>query len=513
MPQAASWTRMTIPPSWDMIIPAQKVASILASRCGFDRQRRRIVELAVEELVRVVLSYSFDDGKITDGEITIEFQIAAPLLQINVTELGLPFDLSMIPELHGEADLDNSSTLAGLAVHLLKNNADYFRIINNGIKGIRLEIAWFLPSDHIENLHEKRGPSLKNMEAQPDEGVEIRILDDTFAIQIARLVCRGYGYSYVYTDIYYPDRVCAYYHSGLLKSWGAVTPSGELVGHLALMKETAESGALEWGVAVVHPQWRGRGLMASMLQSAMDCAAEREESILYAHAVTAHPYTQKACSHFGFQPVALLLGFAPATMEFKGISNGLKQRESTFLAVRCTRPLPKIRLYLPRRHEQTLRQLLALLDPPLPEEYLLKSNEEEDFRRDRTNYAASAAPCINVGRIQVAAAGADSARVLWHETNRLCCLGVDVIYLTLDLADSGASRMIHQAEQCGYFFAGLTPMMNPAYGLTLQRLNCCEVDFSAIHTHGKMAAWLKEQVAMEHQRIEAAATLPTCPAV
>ncbi len=511
MHQAATWARVIIPPSRDMILPTQKIADSLAARCDFGEQSQSIIGLAVEELINVVLYYSFDDGKITDGEITIEFRIEPPFLQINVTELGLPFDLSMVPELHGKAYLDNDSTLAGLGVHLLKHNADHFRIINNGTKGVRLEIAWFLPGDHIDDLHEK-SPSAEIERVPSEEEEEIRILDDTFAIQIARLVYRGYGYSYVYADIYYPDRVCAYFHSGLLKSCGAVTPSGQLVGHLALMKESAESNALEWGVAVVHPQWRGRGLMESMLRTAMDCAAERQESILFAHAVTAHPYTQKACLRFGFQPVALLLGFAPATMKFKGISNDLKQRESTFLAVRCTHPLPPKKLYLPGRHEQVLRRLLAVLDPPLPEEYLLQSHEGSNFWRNKTDYAASTAPCINVGRIQVAAVGNDFDQVLWRETIRLCRLGVDVIYLTLDLADPGTARMISHAEQCGFFLAGLTPMMLPAYGLTLQRLNCCEVDFSAIHTCGQLAEWLKEQVEREHRRIEAVNTLPICPA-
>ncbi|SDB18879.1 Protein N-acetyltransferase, RimJ/RimL family [Desulfonatronum thiosulfatophilum] len=508
MPPAATWVRITIPPSTDTIRTVQQVASSLSERCGIDKNKRQLIELSVEELIRGILHISFDDGNVTEGELTFEFKIEPPYFLVNVINKGLPFDLSMIPEYKGAPTLEEDAAAEGLAMHLIKKSADNFRLVNNGREGLQVELTWLLPGEHIENLRHEAAPA-EDEQLPPEQVEDVRVLDEAFAIQIARLVFRGYGFSYVYEDIYYPDRVRAFFHSGQLKSWGAVTPSGRLVGHLTLMKESTDSGALEWGVAVVDPKWRGMGLMEHMLRAAMDYAADQKEKILYAHAVTTHPYTQKTCSRFGFQSIALLLAYAPGTMKFKGINNELKQRESTFLSVRCTHPLPVQTLYLPHDHAPVLRRLLAALAPPLPEECLLEGDEQADLTGRKTVYTVSAATYINVGRIQIVSVGADYAQVLLHETRRLSREGVDVIYLTVDLADPGAARLVHAAEYSGYFLAGLTPMMLPAYGLTLQLLCGCKVDFAAIQTHGELAEWLKEQVAMEYRRIEAGLPPPS----
>jgi anti-sigma regulatory factor (Ser/Thr protein kinase)/GNAT superfamily N-acetyltransferase len=501
MSRMPTWTRISIPPSTDLIRPVQQVASALAERCGIDPEKRSLIELSVEELVRGIIQISFDDGNITEGDLTFEFKIEPPYFLVNVLDNGLPFDLSMIPEYKGVQEQDGEVSTKGLALHLIKNSADTCRLINNGKEGLQVELAWLLPGDHIEDIHPEPAPTESGQET-PEPVEQISVLDEAYAIRLARLVFRGYGHSYVYADIYYPDRVCAYFRSGLLKSWGAITTSGRLVGHLALMKESEASQALEWGVAVVDPKWRGLRLMERMLEAAMQSAADREEAILYAHAVTAHPYTQKTCNRYGFQSIALLLAYAPGTMQFKGINSKLKQRESTFLAVRCTHPLPAQRLYLPAAYATVLKRLLALLDPPPPADLLMDADEQWEAPDRETIFTVTTAPCINVGKIQVRSVGADCPRVLWDTTRRLLGEHVDVIYLTVDLADPGAGLLVREAERNGFFLAGLTPMMEPAYGLTLQLLNGCTVDYDAIQTHGELAEWLKNEVCRAQARVE-----------
>lgn len=493
MSAPAPWARLVIPPDTGMVSLAQQFASAFAARLGFDQRRRDSIELVVEELLALVLHYSFDDGKASDGELSLECRLESPCLRIQVIDLGLPFDLSMVPEYRADTLDAMENTVAGLSVCLLKHKTDQFRMLNHGQEGLRLEVTWFLPAEHIEAMdppatRTDEGPSSLLQDAVPQR------LDERFAMQIARLVFRSYGYSYVYADIYYPERVIAYLRTGLLYSWGVVAASGELVGHLALMKESAGARALEWGVAVVAPAWRGRGLMERMLRAVMDYAAARTEPVLFAHAVTAHIYTQKTCHRFGFLPYALLLGYAPASLQFKGLNDHPVQRESTFLMLRAMQPMPRATLYLPPRYAPVLRVLLAQLEPPLPASCLHAGDLQAPWSQSVTVYEVSTAHCINIGRINIAVAGDDCAPLLWNETRRLAREGIDVIYLTIDLADPGAARFVEIARQVGYSLAGLCPMMPFNYGLCLQFLCSCEVDMAGVQCDGEGTAWLRDQV-------------------
>ena len=496
----AIWAELAIPPRVDMLRPVQQMAAGLAERCGFDVGARGRIELAIEEVVCTILRYSFDGGKGAEGRVTVRCEVEAPFFQVKVIDSGLPFDLSLVPDYDPAAADKADGAEAGLSLHLLKHSVERCRVVNEGRDGVWFEMGWLLPGDPVG---EPGATDDAEERALPEPVEEVRVLGEEHAIQISRLVYRGYGYSYVYEDVYYPERICAHFRSGMLKSWGATTGSGRLVGHLALAKEGPESGALEWCVAVVDPQWRGLGLMERMLQAAMAHAEEREEKVICAHAVTAHPYTQKTCLKFGFQPVALLLGYAPATLQFRGIGQGLKQRESTVLAARCTHSLPALPLHLPRGLVSTILRLLQSLGAAPGEGQWREADEEIDLEGRRTEYASLTAHCINVGKIQLSKAGGDVEQVLRRERRRLCRERVDVIYLTVDLADPGVGKAVQAAEKNGFFLAGLSPMLNPAYGLTLQCLNNFDVDFGTICAHGEQAEWLRDTVKGEKERVDA----------
>jgi len=504
------WAEITIPPRVDMVRPVQDVARRLAERGGFDAACRARIELAVEEVVQLLLRCSFDEAILGEGDLSVRCEVAPPLFRVRVADRGMPFELGLVPHYtppmpdapnDGEDDAGRERVLAeALSLRLLEHCVDEYRVVNEGRNGTRFEMAWFLPYDPFVEGEGAGAPETSKPEDDPLEGV--RVLDDRCAVQVARLVFRGYGYSYVYEDIYYPDRLREYYRAGLVKSWGAVTRSGRLVGHLALLKETVASEALEWGVAVVDPEWRGRRLMQGMLEAAIADTRGRTEPVLCAHAVTAHPYTQKTCVRFGFHPTALLIGYAPATLRFRGIDDGLKQRESTILAVRCLRPLPQKTLHLPRRHARTIRRLLRHIDA-LPEESMLVEADEALSRAGSASLSVSMlARCVNAGRIQIKTVGDDIASVVRYELRRFCLERADVIYLTIDLADPGSGRAVRAAEECGFFLAGISPMMEPAYGLTFQYLNNFTVDFDAIRTYGEEAEWLKHVVREAYGRME-----------
>ena len=83
--------------------------------------------------------------------------------------------------------------------------------------------------------------------------------------------------------------------------------------------------------------------------------------------------------------------------------------------------------------------------------------------------------------------------------NGLC---VNILLFYCYYSVTGASLAARAAEQCGFFLAGLTPMLHPAYGLTFQFLNNVDVDFDSICAHGPTAPWHRDTVAADRLRIE-----------
>ena len=492
MSPGQDWARLSVPARAEMISLMQQLARELAQRHGLDTAGCFRVELAVEEVVATLLRYAFDAHE--QGALSLWAGQAAGMFRVEVGSQGLPFDWSMVPAFD-PASLDElEDAEAGLSAFLLKKVVDRYRLVNDGRRGYHFELEWQLADQHIADR-----------EAQEEEAAEtpqtpvstIRPLHEREAIELARLVFRSYGYTYVYEDIYYPERIVRNHQQGMLKSWVATTEEGHLVGHLALMKSHADAPAVEWGVAVVDPRWRGGGVMKQLLVTAIDDVAQRGEQVMYAHAVTTHPYTLRACRRYGFEPLALLLCYAPS-MQLRQIDTANNERGSTFLAFRCMQPMPKMRLHCPPHYAPVLSRLLDTLAV----EAKLESSSSPAPLSERTDFSSTISSSVNVAMVEVARVGRDCAEAIAREQRRLCRERVDAINLMIDLSDPAAPQLIAAAEASGFFLAGLTPMLPYPATLTMQYLNNLKVDYSGIHTDGELASWLKEVIISEQQRVE-----------
>lgn len=489
--------RIIVPASLSMVGLLQAAAQKLAEQAGLDTGHRYRIELAIEELVNILLHYAFDDDE--GGELELTLAIAPPWFRLILHSRGLPFDLSMIPEFVPSAAAtadDLQPQEASLSAFLLKHVADRYQLVNDGKQGYRFEVDWFLPGDHIAQLEPATLTPATVSADVPEPLHTIRPLTADDAIGLARLVYRNYGYSYIAEDFYYPERIRAYLNSGRIRSWVAVTASGRLIGHLGLKKEHPDGPAVECGMAVVDPDWRGGGVMKQLMATAMDAVAHQSEPVTYVRAVTAHDYSQKACWRFGYQPVALTLCLGPSELHFRGINEQLPQRESLFLGVRIMQPWVEQPVYLPEHHAPALQRLAAALDLPLT------PGTEQRAPADQTAFSSAIIASLNVAQMNIDHIGADYAEAITGELLRLCRERVDVIYLSVDLTDPAAPALVTAAETLGFFLAGFTPMLPRPYSMTLQYLNNLDVDYQAIQAHGELAAWLKQLVADEQQRVE-----------
>ncbi|MCX8026874.1 MAG: GNAT family N-acetyltransferase [Thermodesulfovibrionales bacterium] len=490
------WVKITCPPRKHCISIIQDAASSIAKSVGIVDEKIGFIRLNIEEAFMMVLNLAYSDD--TSEDIMVDVRCQPPYFRVQFISKGMPFDLSLIPEYEPTKLVEmTDKDVSTLSMHMIKESVDEYHFINRGKEGIVFELKWHIHFDKVEDIQDSEQDKIEIIE----DIKEIKMLSPDDAINISRLVYKSYGLSYVSEDIYYPDRLRAKLQSGLFESIGAITTSDRIVGHLALMKDAQNSQAVEWGVVVVDPACRGKGLMNSLLEFAMKVMQGRSESVFFAHAVTNHPFTQKTCERFGFKPTALLVGFAPDSIRFRNIHDNLKQRESTFIFLKLMRPLEKKKIYPPSWYKETLSKIFETLGISIDE--LINMEVSADIGLDtNTTYSSRIISSINTALIFIDRIGSDINNVLTFEKKRLCKEKVDVINLVIDLQDPNAELCVKSAESLGFFIAGFTPMMPYPYAITMQYLNNLKIDYDVITTYGDTASWIKEIVKQDQMRVE-----------
>ena len=502
--------QLIVPPSLNRLKLVQDAVRNIAAEYGFDEQRQNFMDLAIEEVFGTVLHFITDQDDLADARLHIEIQTDLPMLRVIIINRGLPFDFSRIPQYdtdHAKTSNDPKILEAGLAIFLLKNSVDRYLINNRGKDGIAFELEWFVPASQISDLQECKAqdgdhaPALKPTEEAkkqapqpPEPADEIRLLAGDDTANLARLIYRTYGSTYPKDDFYFPDRICAHFESGRIKSWGALTPSSRIAGHIALMKTNPSDPAVEWGMAVVDPLWRSAGLMKKILSTIITEMPTRSETVLFAHAVTNHPFTQKTCHRYDFTPTALMLAYISETVRFRRITEKLSHRESIFVETRLFKPLPNQPLYPPKKHFAVIKRILAGMGINL--EDLVAPGHVSPKPAD-TIASSNIVKIINIAAIDVSRVGANFEKFLPLTQQNLLRERVDMIYITFDLSDPGVEDGVRQAEELGFFFSGLLPMQPFPYSLTLQYSNIKDIDFESITTDGEQTAWLKQVVLEE----------------
>ena len=128
--------------------------------------------------------------------------------------------------------------------------------------------------------------------------------------------------------IYYPERIVELNDSGQIISATSSDPGMELAGHCAIFHSNYGSRSAEIGQAVVKPEFRGQGCLLRLTEFLINEAKSRGLTGLYVRAVTSHTFSQRVTTRLGFTACAIILGYAPATIIFRGIDEELSQRET-----------------------------------------------------------------------------------------------------------------------------------------------------------------------------------------
>ena len=364
------------------------------------------------------------------------------------------------------------------------------RLVNLGREGKRLSAAveakGVVPEELVAFAQFARESG--ESEATADQ-VEIHDTKLSDVEAVSRLLYTNYGLGYGHPNFYQPRWVEAEIEAGRLHSTVAVL-AGEVVGHHALVLEkSGEAG--ETGIAVVHPAYRGLGIFNRLFERTIERARVAKVEAVYARAVTAHPYSQRAEHSRGYRESALMLGSVPQGKDESGQPTPRAASLLTFLPLDLS-PRP---VSFPERYGEPLRAAYANLEletvAPEREQALEQLGDRPSAAIERDEQRRSSVITVSrwgeEGRSQMV----DAVRSAVHHHD-------DVAYCDLDLETLTAEELdeaIDQLREFDFFYCGLALCASAGHDhLRMQSLMSDDVELEAIVLDSDYAQGLRETV-------------------
>lgn len=467
------------------VLSARYVGGV-AAKIGFDVDAVEQIEAAVEIAVSTVIRQSFEPGERAVVDISCE---RVPVgLKVVIRDRGLPLNSAEVTCLVGGPCDDDESPRSRPSVRDLVDEVEFH---NLGTGGKETVLFKHLKNRNITSYYEacdlipypKVGGG--DEEAHKGETCIARAMVPSEAAEVAKVVYKAYGYSYGYDQIYYPEQLVQLNAQGDVLSAVAVTSRGEIAGHCALLFRHKAARIAELGMGVVRPEFRSLGCFLAMTRFLDEQAKKSSLVGVFGQAVTNHTYSQKVGHKVGLRDCALILGYLPDTVTFKGITERLPQRDSVVTHFKYLRTPPDGIVYPPPHHDAMIRRLYenvaahpTVLSPTGPVEHPTGDSLIETRVIGQLSFA----------RMEVKRYGIDSVNEVKLRIRDLRVERVDAINLYLDLSDPLTAVLTEQFEELGFFFAGILPAATQhGDALILQYLNNVPFDYDMIRLDSELA--------------------------
>jgi anti-sigma regulatory factor (Ser/Thr protein kinase)/GNAT superfamily N-acetyltransferase len=398
----------------------------IASSVGFPEAVAEQLELVAEEACLNVITQAFPGDDASFFDISIERRPGQ--LVLVVEDKGIPCDWQKI-----EQRLED-----GLSLRIMRAYLDEIRHVNRGRDGKRVELIKNLPQTYPgeTELRLPRSPAQDEVTgvAVP---LSVRLMAADEGVDLARCFYRCYGYSYL-DFVYHPDRIRERIEQGLQISVVAVTPAGEIVGHVAVNRETPDARVAETGQAAVDPRFRSRGLFESLKRAAAGYARHAGICGFYSESVTIHPYTQRGNLSLGAVETGILLSYVPQQFSFHKIEASLRNRQTSVLFYLRLEEEPPRQVFLPHAHSQILHKICKRGGF----HWLIREAgaEEPMEGRERTRADLHVVPDLGIGFIKLRELGCDWKELVQSHVREMCENRVECIYLDLPLSDPASAR-------------------------------------------------------------------------
>jgi anti-sigma regulatory factor (Ser/Thr protein kinase) len=457
--------QIKIPNDRSYLAVVQHFVEQVAALAAMPATEAHDLNLAIDEAFMQVLHRGFESGAAAD--VTLLFECVSGEARITLNDSGRPFASPQTGDPLLDLGLDAEEK--GLGTAIMQAMCDEVQVHRVGHREWEtVLIKRFASPELAAEATATAGPGSGSVPSD----FEIRPLRPEEAVEVSRLAFLAYGDTYFHPYIYFPDQINQLIERGRLHSWMAVTPTGEIAGHTALVMASPTAAVAEIAVAITKPAYRGHGCLDALATGVLTAAAERGLKMVYATAVTSHPYSQQAARTHGLRECALLVAAAPAA-RFRAIQESERQRETFMLMVLpLTKPRQTI-IHAPATHARMVRQLCDWLGyeyasptgtaAPIGERTIIHTIVEHDY---------------HAAVMTLDSYGMDFSETLHAQLRRLMAHEIEPVYLSLPLDDPATATLAGEAETLGFFFSGIAPIDSGDIHLRLIHLGSIVYDYS-----------------------------------
>ena len=462
---------------------AGSVVRSMALHVGLPAERATRLRSVIEELVREAREREFVGA--ADADVVVRTARCGDVFRVSVTDLRLP----LAP---GLARTLPSRRLAALGF------VDKLRVASHGADGNVAECELHLRDTEAEVLDDTEilPSDVATVDGSAASALVVRPMEPSDASGVARCVYRCYGYSYLDPTMYRPELLRRALKSGLLHSVVAVSPDGEVAGHIALSFDRADDLVPEGGRLVVDPRYRGHHLAERLGEARAVVARGLGVSGVWFECVTNHPYSQKEVLAGGGVETGLLIGATPTSLTMAALENQVEGRHSLLTMWTPMQGTGPQRVALPARHVELLTEISGRAGQERQIDPQIRPAE------GATRLHTSSAPGIGLGHLRVDRIGADLKDRVADELDGLTAFDLAVVHLDLPITDPSAAWAVDVLEALGFFWGAWLPGFMPTGdAVRLQRVADRPVDVDHIVCATAEGERLRDLVVSEWHRI------------
>jgi len=472
---------LAIPNDRSFLPLAIKVVEETAHLAGLEGAEVHDLLHAVRELLSNAIEHAYPPGEA--GIVDLDLRLQPHGIQVSIHDMGLPFNYEQYLRSEREGGLRR-----------IPRYVDELRFANLGKEGKAFTIFKAHPLNFVdERLHPYSDLEDNSPASLKPASIQIRDFLPGDGEAIARLIYSNYSYSYFKAIFYYPNKIRQMNEQGEIASVVAQTREGKIVGHFSLIR-VPRSRIAEVGVAVVHPDYKGKGIMNAMLDRIINRAREMKLSAVFGEALMVHPYSQRANLRHGFAESALVLGLVPSTMSLTD-PNAVQssRRGAVLIGFKILAGARRRRVHLPRVYGDLLRQIYAANGLEiLPVESVPE-------REERADVSHESSPFNQTGTLLIRSGGADLLHQIRHHLHRLYRKHADMIYADLNLMRcNGIDEVVAQLKEEGFVFGGvLFYRQEDEDYLRMQMINCDHVETDHLVCHSSFCKELLGEIRRE----------------
>lgn len=448
-----------------LIYPAQAALKAYAEVLGFKAKECSHLELLLEEILSNTIKYNFMPGQVED--IHLVFEKTTLGMSTSIHSKSIPLDIEKIQSFENTTAEDIIKyDASGLGMFMINRLADTINYSNKGKEGQYIYFEKHLPAEAAERsiVFEQADAELT---VHTDFEFYSRRLKSEEAYFISQLAYYAYHVSYMYEYIYYPEIVRKLNQDGGMISVVAVNKANEeIIGHVAAIREEL-SQLPEMAVAFVNPRYRGGGCLQKISDYLIDMLREKEDEGVMVHAVTTHPYSQKAAYKLNFRETALLISRVHPLVMVE-IKETDKPRESMlYMYLRLAASEPKT-VYVPHHHADMVNRIFENTGQPVsiitePQGGLVNDNPLTEIE-----VSTDAQGCSHMF---IKRYGLNAKNLIEKTLKSLCVNNSETIYLHLPLDRQETLLYYAEFESLQFFFGGVFHQKDNQDYLLLQYLN------------------------------------------